>query len=476
MNLDTMGTAPLVSVVVPVYNAGKHLRRCVNSVLEQDLSDLELILVDDGSTDDSGMICDEFAASDPRVRVIHQQNLGVSCARNAALDVARGTYLQFADADDWLVPEASRLMVEAARAHACDMVVADFYRVVDKRASHKGSIDATDALSRTEYADCMMENPADYYFGSLWNKLFSRNLIERHHLRMDPELSWCEDFIFNMEYVEHADRIYPLHVPVYYYVKTKGSLVNQSMTPMRIVRMKLGVLEYYDDFFRRVYDEADYEARRGEIRRFLIEVPHDDGAPAASRATKRLGRERVRAYVTPGTLNNPLSSVYFARKLAERELGIVAEQFDMDLRDVTVLAYVHFAHGAVSPAEVADFFGMPLVSAASSISRLAAHRLVTLSANVAALLKSSDERDDSAIANALRTILSPHGEADADAVVEISLGPDAGCIVTVIEERLHEFRRSYLTGFTEDERLRLQELSGRATDNARRPFIDDPAR
>lgn len=121
---------PMVSVIVPVYNAEQTIRRCVASILDQQFTDLELLLVDDGSTDGSGAICDEFAARDARVTAIHQKNAGVSAARNHALDLAQGVYLQFLDSDDWITPDATRSLVRAAEAHRCDLVIADFYRVV----------------------------------------------------------------------------------------------------------------------------------------------------------------------------------------------------------------------------------------------------------------------------------------------------------------------------------------------------------
>lgn len=102
---------PVVSIIVPVYQAEKTIRRCVNSVLAQKYTDFELLLADDGSTDDSGAICDRYAAGNPRVRVIHKVNTGVSDTRNRALDQARGTYLQFLDSDDWITPDATQLLV-----------------------------------------------------------------------------------------------------------------------------------------------------------------------------------------------------------------------------------------------------------------------------------------------------------------------------------------------------------------------------
>ena len=105
---------PIVSIIVPVYNAEKFLNRCVDSILGQEYKDFELILVDDGSRDMSGSICDAYAKTDERVVVIHKENSGVSDTRNQGIERAKGTYLQFVDSDDWLTPDATKLMVRAA--------------------------------------------------------------------------------------------------------------------------------------------------------------------------------------------------------------------------------------------------------------------------------------------------------------------------------------------------------------------------
>lgn len=250
---------PTVSIIVPVYNAEKTLERCVDSILNQTYQDFELLLVDDGSPDGSGALCDAYARQDSRVRVFHQENAGVSAARNLALDHAAGEYLQFLDSDDWITPDATSSLVRAAREHQCDLVIADFYRVCEDRVSHKGDIDDPVVLTQEEYAAHMMENPADFYYGVLWNKLYRRDIVEAHHLRMDPEISWCEDFMFNLEYIRQARRFYALQVPIYYYVKTKGSLASQSLNIGKTVRMKLMVFEYYHQFFKTVLDEEEYE-------------------------------------------------------------------------------------------------------------------------------------------------------------------------------------------------------------------------
>ena len=207
--------APTVSIIVPVYNAEKTIGRCVDSILGQQYTDFELLLVDDGSRDGSGAICDSYALADSRVQVIHKENTGVSDTRNIGISRARGVYLQFLDSDDWITPDATKLLVEAAGEHNCDLVISDFYRVVGERVSRKGDIDEDRVLTREEYAAHMMEQPADFYYGVLWNKLYRRDIVESHRLRMDPELSWCEDFMFNLEYIRHAQRFYALQVPIY---------------------------------------------------------------------------------------------------------------------------------------------------------------------------------------------------------------------------------------------------------------------
>ena len=198
---------PTVSVIIPVYNAEKDIRRCVDSVLNQEYRDLELILVDDGSQDSTPAILDDIAAADDRVRVIHKPNGGVSETRNQALDLAAGKYVQFLDADDWIPTDSTKLLVRTMEEKNCDLVVGDFYRVVGENVARKGSILNEAVMSRLDYAEYMMESPSDYYYGVLWNKLYRRDIIEEYHLRMNRELRWCEDFIFNLDYLMYVNTV-----------------------------------------------------------------------------------------------------------------------------------------------------------------------------------------------------------------------------------------------------------------------------
>ena len=138
---------PMVTMIIPVYNAQDSIRRCIESVLNQGYMDFELLLIDDGSTDASGEICEEYQKKDSRVQVIHKENTGVSDTRNLGLKKAKGQYIQFLDSDDWITPDATSLMVRAAKESGCDMVIADFYRVIGERLSHKGDIEKDGVLT-----------------------------------------------------------------------------------------------------------------------------------------------------------------------------------------------------------------------------------------------------------------------------------------------------------------------------------------
>lgn len=364
---------PTVSIIVPVYNAVRTLGRCVESILNQQYADFELLLVDDGSKDGSDLVCDAYAKRDSRIRVFHKENSGVSDARNLALDHAQGIYLQFLDSDDWITPDATSSLVRAAEANTCDLVIADFYRVIGERVSRKGDIDEDTVLSREEFAAHMMENPADFYYGVLWNKLYRRDIVEAHHLRMDPDISWCEDFMFNLEYIRCAERFFALQLPIYYYVKTKGSLASQSLSISKTVKMKLTVFEYYQQFFRSVLDEEEYQRNRPRVYRFLVDAA-GDGAVLPN--AKRLGEERSRAAQELLCGNGPLHDVYRERKLLERHLETAALKHDLSLSDTLLLLALRELPAPCTRRELADFTGLSRGSLSLSLQRLAFKELV----------------------------------------------------------------------------------------------------
>lgn len=348
-----------VTIIVPVYNAEKCLNRCVDSILRQTCQELEVLLIDDGSQDRSGEICDQYAKSDERVRVIHKENSGVSDSRNLAMQLARGEYLQFVDSDDWIVPEATELFLREARANDCDMVISDFYRVVGERVSHKGDIQESGVLTREEFAACMMEKPADFYYGVLWNKLYRRDLIMENGLKMDSEISWCEDFMFNLEYIRYTKKIGVVRIPTYYYVKTKGSLVSQSYSLSRTIKMKRSVFEHYNEFYKAVFDEEDYEKSRLQVYRFLIDAAGDGIVPPVMiPRTYHLGEERVTVSQDLMESEDILTDLYIRRKLLDKCLQPVAVKNDLQLEDVYVLLYLRKDPAGKIKDDMSDFLDL----------------------------------------------------------------------------------------------------------------------
>ena len=371
--------SPTVSIIVPVYNAERTVGRCIESILNQEYTDFELLLVDDGSTDNSGAVCDEYAAKDSRIQVFHKKNSGVSASRNLALDRARGTYLQFLDSDDWITPDATSCLVRTAESGPCDLVISDFYRVVGERVSQKGDIDEDGMMTREDYAAHMMENPADFYYGVLWNKLYRRSIVETHHLRMNPEINWCEDFMFNLEYIRYAEVFRAIQIPIYYYVKTKGSLASQSLTISQTVKMKLMVFEYYHRFFKTVLDEDEYEKSRVKVYRFLLAAAGDGSVPPAVLPNSRkLGDERMQ--VCPHVLEGEgvLYDAFRERKLLDRYLETAALKNDLALSDAKLLLALWELNFQPTRREAADFANLPRSTFSLSLQKLTGRGLVKI--------------------------------------------------------------------------------------------------
>lgn len=267
--------SPLVSLIVPVYNVETYLRPCLESIRAQRWPALEVLLVNDGSTDASLSICQEYAALDPRFKVIDQPNAGVSAARNRAISVAQGKYLQFADGDDKLPPNATEILASAAERTGADLVTAHFYRVIGDKIAQRGHIKRECCLTRADYAEEMVKAPANYYYGVLWNKLYRRSIVERHQMHCDEQVAWCEDFLFNLEYLRYCRLIAAVPAPVYYYYKRKGSLVTSRISLRKTIQMKKTTFATY----KQLYQSLDlYEEQRLAIYRYLVSAATDGTA------------------------------------------------------------------------------------------------------------------------------------------------------------------------------------------------------
>ena len=182
-----------VSVIVPVYNAERYLERCVDSIFAQTFTDYELILVDDGSTDSSGKMCDDYAQSNPQVCVYHQTNQGVSAARQKGLDAANGQYVILADHDDWVEPTMLEELFEVAIKNDADVVICDFWinssEVTGDRKYQNPRALNSDSLLRQLISREL--------HGFTWNKLYRSSCLRKYHVTFPQGINYCEDLWFN---------------------------------------------------------------------------------------------------------------------------------------------------------------------------------------------------------------------------------------------------------------------------------------
>ncbi|MBO5342418.1 MAG: glycosyltransferase [Lachnospiraceae bacterium] len=216
----------LISVIIPVYNVETYLQRCLESVVNQTYCNLEIILVDDGSTDSSGAICDSYAYKDKRICVIHKENGGLSDARNHGLSKAQGAYIFFVDADDYIAPETLEILYERMRKDNSDMAVCS-YRYVDENGEFvidkNGENPICDEVLTGAEAIHKLEHHKKWYFTVVWNKLYRRYLFE--HIQFLQGKYHEDEYIAHHIY-NHCNRISFIHDELYYYVQRTGSITD----------------------------------------------------------------------------------------------------------------------------------------------------------------------------------------------------------------------------------------------------------
>ena len=216
---------PLLSIIVPVYKVENYLQKCIDSILAQTFTDFELILVEDGSPDGCPALCDAAAAKDARIRVLHQKNGGLSAARNAGLDVARGEWIGFVDSDDYIAPEMYETLYKAVQSTGADLALCD-YAEVDEAGAPCQSMHVS--LSEGELTGQELLKRASGLMVQLaWNKLYRRAIFTQ--LRY-PEGKLNEDLFLIPEVCLQIQKAVVVPKALYYYVQRGGSIMNESKT------------------------------------------------------------------------------------------------------------------------------------------------------------------------------------------------------------------------------------------------------
>jgi glycosyltransferase EpsH len=221
---------PLVSIVVPVYNVEKYLFQCLDSIVNQTYTNLEIIVVNDGSPDNSHLIVEEFSKNDSRIKIINQENAGLSAARNTGIKEATGEYLMFVDSDDWVdVAIVEKLL---SKIDGVELVVCSYYRsyentVIPRFFDMEGIIKGEvfqrrlvgligNELNDPSQADSLV---------TIWGKLYKLSIVKQKELNFvsTKEIGTCEDLIFNIQYVDYIENVIVLNLPLYYYRKSNNT-------------------------------------------------------------------------------------------------------------------------------------------------------------------------------------------------------------------------------------------------------------
>lgn len=291
---------PLVSIILPVYNAQSHLNRCLGSICAQQYEDLEIIVINDGSKDQSLPVCEEFRKKDSRILLVDKANSGVSDTRNLGLKLASGKYVQFVDSDDYIAPDYTARLVEAAEKSGADLVISPYTMVIPAGASKPGQVleKIQDDLGvmhvarppetreygflpagiydKDTFALRLMDKPASYFYGVLWNKLYRRDLIQMAHIRFE-HVVYAEDQLFNTRYLQVAQRFAAIDEAAYCYIQNPQSVCHTQVSAADMLRHRSRMYHTYKELCIQlgVYDK--FRLRLHGIYLSLFESPLPNG-------------------------------------------------------------------------------------------------------------------------------------------------------------------------------------------------------
>ncbi|GET19260.1 glycosyltransferase family 2 protein [Ligilactobacillus agilis] len=225
----------LVSIIVPIYNVEKYLRKCVDSLLKQSYSNIEILLIDDGSTDNSGRISDEYSNYN-NVRVYHKENGGLSDARNFGIEHSKGEFLAFVDSDDYVTEDYILRMLDKIQKTDVDIVACSYYDISED-GQILGKIQSTDRIlnEKNFWDDIYINIKATPAYGVAWNKLYKRNVFENLRYRKGI-LNEDDDIIYD---VIHGRNMFMMDDLLYYYRQRQGSIMDQMKKTFNIERIEL---------------------------------------------------------------------------------------------------------------------------------------------------------------------------------------------------------------------------------------------
>lgn len=250
---------PKISIIIPCYNVEKYLSRCLDSVIEQSFDDFEAICVNDGSTDNTQIILEEYAKRDKRIKVITQKNQSVSSSRNNGKAVALGQYIYFLDSDDFIHPQCLEIAYDTAEKYAVDMVSFDFCENMNaplwQKRYKKEDITAFVTDKPFFLGTTKEKNKINY---NVWSKLFKKSLLEG--IDFIPKIHF-EDFPYTYAVLSKSPKTAVIHIPLYFYTINQGSLSHSSGSPQQLRDYWTGI-KYIDELYHKPELKAEWEFLR----------------------------------------------------------------------------------------------------------------------------------------------------------------------------------------------------------------------
>lgn len=231
----------LISVVIPIYNCKKYIHRCIDSIINQTYKNLEIIIVDDGSSDGSQYICDKYENIDNRIRVFHIENSGVSEARNIGYKYSTGKYIAFVDSDDWIEPDMYEKLYYYIVKNKVDVICCDYY--INYENNSKEIINEHNKinkiLSKDESFYYLIKN--EFYGGYIWNRLYSKEILNKIEIDgkiFENNIQVCEDLLMNCRIISEINEIYYIQEPYYHYYQNLSSVTKDRKYNEKIITIK----------------------------------------------------------------------------------------------------------------------------------------------------------------------------------------------------------------------------------------------
>ncbi len=255
----------LISIIVPVFNVEKYLNKCIDSIINQTYRDLDIILVDDGSIDQSGRICDDYAKIDDRITVVHKNNEGVSAARNVGINHAKGKWISFVDADDWVNLNMYEVLVEEARDYDLTFFAnTEYYKDNSIISYSLPTFESNKRDKMEEFILFLKKNCIHYeFFGFTWNKLFRNDIIRNNNLLFLSGLSFREDEIFTLNYCHYIKSLKFIPLPLYNYRRQWSGLTGRKKTSEDYFLLGMSIKKSEIYFSNR--ELVNYDLMRGYI-------------------------------------------------------------------------------------------------------------------------------------------------------------------------------------------------------------------